>query len=364
MEHIGLKGWLTAAVVLLSASIFWIPSVIVSRLPTVTIGYPVSEYLQETVAASGTLRYPSHRELYLGLPVIVEDVLVQAGERVEAGQTLLTVDIEATRQALAVQTAFGNLFDIRKEEIVGWEALQTVGGWEAADLEQLLDRYAVSASDWMEAGSASVLSDLLEMEREVRSPVDGVVTEVSALPQSPAAAYSPLLTVVPNDSLSAQLQVSEMAAGQIQTGQRVTLRGEGFDGEMEGWVAEIAPVATQVLTGSTLTRETVVEVAVTIEQPLAAAKEGYTVSASIETGPSERVWLVPYEAVAQDEENREYVMVYEGGYARKRILTTGGDLYQGVVVREGIDRDTPLILHPEGLEEGTRVRLTAEGGAG
>ena len=109
-----------------------------------------------------------------------------------------------------------------------------------------------------------------------------------------------------------------------------------------------------------MTQETVVDVLVSIDNAFQSAKEGYTITAKIETGVAERVWLAPYEAVRQDENNLEYVMTYQNGYAHKQLIATGGDLYDGVVVLAGLDRDTQLILEPDGLQDGQRVHLEGE----
>lgn len=110
MKQFVLKCWLTAAVMLLSASVFLIPSMIVSTIPVVQVGSPTMDIQQDTVTASGTLESTSQREIYLELPVIVEDVLVSVGDAVGEGDTLATIDVAATQKALAVQTVFGGMF--------------------------------------------------------------------------------------------------------------------------------------------------------------------------------------------------------------------------------------------------------------
>ena len=368
MKQFVLKCWLTAAVMLLSASVFLIPSMIVSTIPVVQVGSPTMDIQQDTVTASGTLESTSQREIYLELPVIVEDVLVSVGDAVGEGDTLATIDVAATQKALAVQTVFGGMFgEIDKGdeqeitdalgEIAGLGILSGMG--ETEILDNFIEQYTGSVSEMMNL-EEGILPSLTDVNSTIQAPIGGVVTKLSIKAKSPIGAYTAIATITPENSLSARLQVSEADAEQITIGQRVTLRGDGFSGQMVGEVVEIAPTATQKLNSSTLTQETVVDVLVSIDNAFQSAKEGYTITAKIETGVAERVWLAPYEAVRQDENNLEYVMTYQNGYAHKQLIATGGDLYDGVVVLAGLDRDTQLILEPDGLQDGQRVHLEGE----
>ena len=55
----------------------------------------------ETVTVSGTVEEEKKKEISLNLPIVPEQVMVQVGEKVEAGDVLATIDVNATKNAIA-----------------------------------------------------------------------------------------------------------------------------------------------------------------------------------------------------------------------------------------------------------------------
>lgn len=65
--------------------------------------------------------------------------------------------------------------------------------------------------------------------------------------------------------------------------------------------------------------------------------------------------LVPFDAIAQDADNREYVMVLRGGRARKQTVVVRYELEDSADVTAGVAPDDLLILNPGALRDGERV---------
>ncbi|HHX50484.1 MAG TPA: hypothetical protein GX711_03480, partial [Clostridia bacterium] len=72
--------------------------------------------------------------------------------------------------------------------------------------------------------------------------------------------------------------------------------------------------------------------------------------------------LVPYEAVLEDGEGREWVFVVKNGMVEKRAIITGAgnELYREVL--QGAEQGEQLVLNPpDNLEDRDRVRVLPSG---
>lgn len=54
----------------------------------------------ETVTVSGTVEEEKKKEISLDLPIVPEQVMVQVGEKVEAGDVLATIDVKPPKTLL------------------------------------------------------------------------------------------------------------------------------------------------------------------------------------------------------------------------------------------------------------------------
>ena len=70
--------------------------------------------------------------------------------------------------------------------------------------------------------------------------------------------------------------------------------------------------------------------------------------------------MVPYEAVAQDDAGREFVMKYIDGIAVKQFILTSAELYDSIEVVEGLSEADLIFLNPETIEEGSTVILESQ----
>ena len=99
------------------------------------------------------------------------------------------------------------------------------------------------------------------------------------------------------------------------------------------------PYATQVQS-LTSAPETRVEVLLSVTNADERLKPGYTANVKIYTDHKDEALLVPYEAVWQDEDNRENVYVIENGRAVQHMVRTGYELENLLEVTEGLSRIT------------------------
>ena len=84
-------------------------------------------------------------------------------------------------------------------------------------------------------------------------------------------------------------------------------------------------------------------------------KPGYTVSVKVRTESREDTLLLPYTCVAQDEQNREYVMVVQEGRAKKMLVETGLEVGEQVEITAGLTGEERVIRAPGSLKTGQAV---------
>lgn len=193
-------------------------------------GFSVTGFL---VPAAGLVRLAARR------PGIVEDVLVEVGDRVQGGQVLVRLDGRAARAALAearAQLAAAWVLEARARSALGRSRrLAAAGLLPAAELERRGGELDLARARVRE------LEALLEVRRtdldatEIRAPSEGVVLEVSVRPGEAAVpgargASRPLIVMADLRSFRVRVDVHESELGRVRVGQPATVELEGRDG--------------------------------------------------------------------------------------------------------------------------------------
>ena len=327
MKRYALLGTVTA---LICALMLLLPGLAERSLPTVGV-VPLSQvFHQDTVSASGYLTDPNQTQITCTLPLVPDQVLVRTGDRVQTGETIATVDIPKTQQALI------QLLDLA--EVLPEETVSAMAGLE--DQEHL-----------------KLLSSLIP--QTIAANQDGIVTSLNLSSGMLLYPSENAATISSGTILEACLQVPEEYAAQIQTGQAVTLTAAAQEQtELSGTVTAVAPAAQTVFSGSS--QETVVDVTVSLTEST-GMKSGYSVKGKIQVSPLQLCWVLPYEAVAQDDQGQEYVYCLQGNRAVRQDVQTGEELAEGVQILSGISQDDWVAADWTQIREsGQRIRPRAE----
>lgn len=259
--------------------------------------------VRQTVDCSGRVELSESEEVYCDLLCVAGDVYVTAGQRVEAGDPLFAVDVDATQ---AVLSQLG----------------QAVNG----DINDMTS-YTVTA------------------------PAAGMVTELNVRRGEVTDPSVPCAVIAPGEKLQIAAVIREKYLQQIKVGQRVEISGVGFEKPVyHGTVVSIADVARQQYVGAV--NETVVDAVVMFDsgETDQSLRVGLGATATVVVDTVENGLLVPYDCVSQDEEGNEYVYVYgEDGTARRRLLTVGRECTDGILVVSGISAGERLVQDPEQL---------------
>ncbi len=280
-----------------------IPSFIEASAPEAEVTYVTVKDVSTTVTCNGKLENTERTDISLSYPVVIGKVFVAPGDTVNRGEILATIDLEATK------TLYETLV--------------------ATDYTQY----------WATGGELpGDLSDKIVADN------DGVVSEVYAENGHKAESGEVLMALSNGSGMCARIQIDESNIAQVQEGQSVELTGSAFTKTYTGEVQSLAKEARQVLVGTKY--ETVVECLVSIDEPGEDLRSGYNVKARIVTQTKEDVQVLPYNAVAQDDENRKYVYKIVDGWAVREYLTDVEETGEGVLTNTDLSDDA-IVLNPE-----------------
>ena len=135
---------------------------------------------------------------------------------------------------------------------------------------------------------------------EIKSPIDGVVTDRPVYPGETPAPGTPILTVMDTSSVVAKAHIPQQDAALLKPGDPATLSGPSGV-EASGKVSLVSPALDP--------NSTTVEVWVTAPNPDGALRPGTTVTARVTAQTVNDAVLVPLSALLKTPEGAESVMV-------------------------------------------------------
>ncbi len=191
---------------------------------------------------------------------------------------------------------------------------------------------------------------------EIRSPIDGVVTDRPLFAGETAAAGSPLITVMDTTALIAKMHVAESLAVQLKVGNPASVRVPGLTDPVAAKVSMVSPALDP---GSTT-----VEVWLKIDNKAGRLKVGTPVKALVTGRTVAQALQVPDSAILTADDGSKSVMVIgSDGAAHKKPVTPGIDNGTDVEIKSGLTAaDMVITSGSYGLDEGTRVKIGVAGG--
>lgn len=372
-----------------------------AREVRVTTAAARGQEVVRTVQVVGTLL--SQQEVTLGteVPATVARILVDLGDRVEAGQVVVRLDdrearLEVERLAaslLAAREARSRVHRTLESSQANVERAQAVLADARLNLNRfqgLLAEGAISASQRdgaqtqhdvalasLRSAEAQLESDraavknaeasveqavaALEIARkrlkdtEVATPIAGFVRKRLVNEGETFKEKMPLISIVATQGLKLQGEVPERFAPQVRPGLAVQVEVEAHPGRtFPGSITRVSPVV------DVETRAFTVEAA--IPNPQGLLKPGFFARAAIRVGEEKNVPFVPEEAVVSFAGNVKVYVVAEGKAEERRVRTGQRrdgwvEVLQGVAVGEAV-----ATSNLSQLATGTAVSL--QGGTG
>ncbi len=188
---------------------------------------------------------------------------------------------------------------------------------------------------------------------EIRSPINGVVTDRPLFAGETAAAGAPVITVMDTSALIAKLHISQILAQQLTVGAAATISVPGIADPIDAKISLISPALDP---GSTT-----VEVWLRAENPKATLKAGTPIHATITGRTASKALIIPSSALVTAPDNSKFVMVIApDSTAHKHPVTLGVVTDTQAQVLSGITAaDTVITVGGYALDEGTKVKIGA-----
>ena len=188
---------------------------------------------------------------------------------------------------------------------------------------------------------------------EIRSPIDGVVTDGPWYPGMVPQAGAPLVTVMDLSQMIAKAHIPHNQASLLKKGDDAALRVSGLDEPVAGKVVLVSPALDP---GSTT-----VEVWVQAPNAKGLLKAGASAILTITAKTVPNALLVPAQSVLTDEEGKKSVMVVaEDRTAVKRQVDTGIQTLDSVQIVSGLKVGERVVgTGAYGLPDKTKVKIEA-----
>jgi HlyD family secretion protein len=226
---------------------------------------------------------------------------------------------------------------------------------QLADLQRLGKEQALkSAGGQLSASKGKLLNAQAQLSySEIRSPIDGVVTDRPQYQGELATANQPLLTVMNTSRLIAKAHISQSEAVLLKVGNKAEIELPGLEEPIKAKVSLVSPALDP---GSTT-----IEVWVESTKPNAALKPGMNARINVIAKSAEDALVVPAAAVYKSEEAGDYVML--AGSDKKAHLTkikVGIKTKELAQIEAGIkENDSVITVGGYALPDGTQIQIEA-----
>ncbi|HEY0701929.1 MAG TPA: efflux RND transporter periplasmic adaptor subunit [Candidatus Acidoferrales bacterium] len=186
---------------------------------------------------------------------------------------------------------------------------------------------------------------------EIRSPIDGVITDRPLYPGELATANAPLLTVMNNSKLIAKAHLSQAEALRLKVGDEAELAVPGLDQPVQARVSLVSPA---VDAGSTT-----IEVWFEVPKPNPALRPGMTVAVTATAKTSKDALTVPTSAVFKNADGTEYVLLAgSDDKAHQKTVKTGIRNAEDVQIEDGIkEGDSVIVSGGYGVPDKTEIKI-------
>ncbi len=187
---------------------------------------------------------------------------------------------------------------------------------------------------------------------EIRSPINGVVTERPLFVGETASAGTPLITVMDTTTLIAKAHIAQSQAQQLSVGDKAVITAPGVDKPVPATVALVSPALDP---GSTT-----IEIWLKIDNRDGILKVGTPVKASITGTTVNNALQVPAAAIQTADDGSKFVMVVANGSKAKRVPVKLGIVGSKTVqVISGLTTaDQVITVGSYALDPGTKVAVT------
>lgn len=279
--------------------------------------------------------------------------LLQAKANLELDQSI----VKSRKQLFAEGAIPGRDLDTAEATLVQAQAAFDAAAKHLDSMKSVSRAAALESAQGQLASAEGKLkgADAQVSYSEIRSPIDGVVTERPLFAGETATAGTPLITVMETSTLIAKAHVALGQARQLKVGEEADVQPVGASSPVKGTVSLVSPAADP---GSTT-----VEVWIRIPNKAGALIVGTPVKVTMAGASVAQALKIPASAVLAGEDGSKSVMVISSdGTAQRKKIELGIASDDEVQVLSGLTPSDLVITQGSfGLDEGTKVKQAAAG---
>jgi len=188
---------------------------------------------------------------------------------------------------------------------------------------------------------------------EIRSPIDGIITDRPLYPGEMASAGTPLLTVMDLSCVIAKVHIPQSDAALLKVGDKGTITVPGIDDLIDGKVTVVSPALDP--------NSTTVEVWVEARNPKREMKPGTSVQLSLIARTVKDALVVPASSVITAPDGTSAVMLAgTDGRAHQQAVKLGIRNGDDVQILEGVTANDKVVsVGAYGLPDKTRITAVA-----
>ena len=293
-----------------------------------------------TINLNGYVKANNPIGIFVDKKLKVKEVFIKNGDFVEKGQILMTFDDDETNKLnRSIEKERINLQKIQRDLNTTRE-LYKLGGASRDEVRNLEDSARISQLNIDEY--VEVLS---KTATEVRSPVDGVVSNLKAQENYLVDTDSSLLEIIDADDLRIIVEIPEYNTQTVKLGQSIRVRQDISDDDKvyDGEITKISRLSTT----SSMTGENVLEAEVKTNETIPNLVPGFKIKAVLQLKSDVKNIIIPKIAL-QNEEGKYFVYTLdEKNTIRKKIITIKNIVGDNIIVLSGLNPGEEIVLTPD-----------------
>ena len=293
-----------------------------------------------TLNLNGYIKANNPIGIFVDKKLKVKEVFIKNGDFVEKGQILMTFDDdEANKLNRNIEKERINLEKIQRDLNTTRE-LYKLGGASRDEVRNLEDNARVSQLNIDEYTEV-----LNKTATEVRSPVDGVVSNLKAQENYLVDTDSSLLEIIDSNDLRIIVEIPEYNTQSVKLGQSVKVRQDISDDDKvyDGEITKISRLSTT----SSLTSENVLEADVKTKELIPNLVPGFKIKAVLQLKSDEKNIIIP--KIALQSENGKYFVftIDTKNTVKRKEVTVKNIVGDNIIVTSGLNVGEILIITPD-----------------
>ena len=293
-----------------------------------------------TINLNGYVKANNPIGIFVDKKLKVKEVFIKNGDFVEKGQILMTFDDDETNKLnRSIEKERINLQKIQRDLNTTRE-LYKLGGASRDEVKNLEDSARISQLNIDEY--VEVLS---KTATEVRSPVDGVVSNLKAQENYLVDTDSSLLEIIDANDLRIIVEIPEYNSQTVKIGQSIRVRQDISDDDKvyDGEITKISRLSTT----SSMTGENVLEAEVKTNETIPNLVPGFKIKAVLQLKSDVKNIIIPKIAL-QNEEGKYFVYTLdEKNTIKKKTITIKNIVGDNIIVLSGLNPGEEIVLTPD-----------------